>query len=157
MQTALIGIMAGGLIAALAYATWTDLRSRTIPNPLNAGIALAAPLWWWACGMTPWPGVAIQIAMGAAALLIFMGAFALGAMGGGDVKLIAALGLWLVPSAFFQMIVWMSLGGGLLTLGMLIWHRVRKAETPLEIPYGVAIAAATAPVLAQRYIYHFGS
>lgn len=156
MQTALIGIMAGGLITALAYATWTDLRSRTIPNPLNAGIALAAPLWWWACGVAPWPGVAIQITLGATALLIFMGAFALGAMGGGDVKLIAALGLWLVPTAFFQMIVWMSLGGGLLTLGMLIWHRLRKAETPLEIPYGVAIAAAAAPVLAQRYIYHFG-
>jgi len=155
MQTALIGIMAGGLIAALAYATWTDIRSRIIPNPLNAGIALAAPLWWWASGLAPWPGVAVQVALGGAALLVLMGAFAMGAMGGGDVKLIAALGLWLVPLDFFQMIVWMSLGGGLLTLGMLIWHRVRKIETPLEIPYGVAIAAAAAPVLAQRYIYHF--
>jgi prepilin peptidase CpaA len=156
MQSVVIGIMAGGLIAALAYATWTDLRARIIPNPLNAGIALAAPLWWWACGLAPWPDVAIQIALGSAALLVFMGAFAMGAMGGGDVKLIAVLGLWLVPTDFFAMLVWMSLGGGLLTLGMLAWHRVRKPETPLEIPYGVAIAAATAPVLAQRYIYHFG-
>ena len=155
MQTALIGIMAGGLIAALAYATWTDLRSRIIPNPLNAGIALAAPLWWWASGLSPWPGMAIQLAVGGGALLIFMGAFALGAMGGGDVKLLGALGLWLLPGDFFEMIVWMSLGGGLLTVAMLIRHRLRKAETPLEIPYGVAIAAAAAPVLAQRYIYHF--
>jgi prepilin peptidase CpaA len=155
MQTALIGIMAGGLIAALLYATWTDIRARIIPNPLNAGIALAAPLWWWASGLGLWPGAAIQIAIGGVALLLFMGAFALGMMGGGDVKLIAALGLWLVPPDFLKMIVWMSIGGGVLTLVMLVWHRVRRAEGQVEIPYGVAIAAATIPVLAQRYLYHF--
>ena len=153
MQTALIGIMAGGLIAALLYATWTDIRARIIPNPLNAGIALAAPLWWWACGMAPWPGVAIQFAVAGIALLIFVGAFAMGAMGGGDVKLIAALGLWLVPLDFMRMIVWMSIGGGLLTIGMMTWHRLRKIKTRLEIPYGVAIAIATIPVLAERYFY----
>jgi prepilin peptidase CpaA len=156
MQTALIGLMAGGLIAALAYATWTDLRARIIPNPLNAGIALTAPLWWWASGLGVWPGAAIQIGLGTVALLLFMGAFALGAMGGGDVKLIAALGLWLVPPDFFRMIVWMSLGGGLLTLVMLVQHRLRKAEGQPEIPYGVAIAVATIPILGQRYLYHFG-
>jgi prepilin peptidase CpaA len=155
MQTALIGLMAGGLIAALAYATWTDLRARIIPNPLNAGIALAAPLWWWASGLTPWPGVAIQLALAGVALLIFLGAFAIGAMGGGDVKLIAALGLWLVPLDFMRMIVWMSIGGGLLTVIMLIRHRIRNDQDLLEIPYGVAIAIATIPVLAERYIYQF--
>lgn len=154
MQTALIGIMAGGLIAALGYAMWTDIRARIIPNPLNAGIALAAPLWWWASGLSPWPGMAIQLAVGGVALLIFMGAFALGAMGGGDVKLIAALGLWMVPPDFLRMLIWMSLGGGLLTLAMLARKWLRKIEGPLEIPYGVAIVVATVPLLAQRYIYH---
>lgn len=153
MQTALIGIMAGGLIAALLYATWTDIRARIIPNPLNAGIALTAPLWWWACGIAPWPGVAIQFAVAGVALLIFVGAFAIGAMGGGDVKLIAALGLWLVPLDFMRMIVWMSIGGGLLTIGMMAWHKLRKIDGHLEIPYGVAIAIATIPVLAERYFY----
>jgi prepilin peptidase CpaA len=155
MQMALIGLMAGGLIGALAYATWTDLRERIIPNPLNAGIALAAPLWWWASGLTPWPGIAIQLALAGIALLIFLGAFAIGAMGGGDVKLIAALGLWLVPLDFVRMIIWMSIGGGLLTVIMLVRHRVRNDQQPLEIPYGVAIAIATIPVLAERYIYQF--
>ena len=156
MQTIFIELLAGGLVAALCYAIWTDWRERVIPNPLNAGIALAAPLWWWASGIAPWPGVAIQLAVGGVALLIFMGAFAIGAMGGGDVKLIAALGLWLVPPDFMQMIVWMSIGGGLLTVAMMLLHRVRKAEGPLEIPYGIAIAAATIPELTQRYLYHFG-
>lgn len=156
MRTIFMELLAGGLVAALVYAIWTDARARVIPNPLNAGIALAAPLWWWASGIAPWPGVAAQLAVGGVALLIFMGAFAIGAMGGGDVKLIAALGLWLVPMDFMQMIIWMSLGGGLLTLAMLVWHRLRKAEGPLEIPYGIAIALATIPILTQRYLYHFG-
>jgi prepilin peptidase CpaA len=156
MRTIFIELLAGGLVAALVYAIWTDARARVIPNRLNAGIALAAPLWWWASGIAPWPGVAAQLAVGGVALLIFMGAFAIGAMGGGDVKLIAALGLWLVPMDFMQMIIWMSLGGGLLTLAMLVWHRLRKAEGPLEIPYGIAIALATIPILTQRYLYHFG-
>jgi prepilin peptidase CpaA len=155
MQTALTGLLTGGLVAALVYAMWTDIRARIIPNPLNAGIALAAPLWWWACGVAPWPGIAIQLAVAGVALLIFAGAFAIGAMGGGDVKLIAALGLWLAPLDFMRMIVWMSIGGGILTVAMLVRHRLRKLETPLEIPYGVAIAIATIPVLAERYFYQF--
>ncbi len=77
MHNAIIGLLAGGLIAALLYATWTDLRARIIPNPLNAGIALAAPLWWWALDMHPWPGVAFQLAVAGAALLVFVGAFAI--------------------------------------------------------------------------------
>jgi prepilin peptidase CpaA len=155
MQTALTGLLTGGLVAALVYAMWTDLRARIIPNPLNAGIALAAPLWWWACGVAPWPGIAIQLAVAGVALLIFAGAFAIGAMGGGDVKLIVALGLWLAPLDFMRMIVWMSIGGGVLTAIMLVRHKLRKIETPLEIPYGVAIAIATIPVLAERYFYQF--
>jgi prepilin peptidase CpaA len=155
MQDAIIGLFAGGLAAALVYAIWTDLRQRIIPNPLTAGIALAAPAWWWAIGMSPWPGIAFQLALFVVALLLFAGIFALGAMGGGDVKLIAALALWLAPLDFMRMIVWMSVGGGVLTVVMLIRHRLRRTEDPLEIPYGVAIALATLPILAQRYLYHF--
>jgi prepilin peptidase CpaA len=155
MQTVITGLMTGGLIVALLYATWTDIRARIIPNPLNAGIALSAPLWWWACGIAPWPGIAIQLAVAGVALLIFAGAFAIGAMGGGDVKLIVALGLWLAPLDFMKMIVWMSIGGGILTVAMLARHKLRQIEAPLEIPYGVAIAIATIPVLAERYLYQF--
>jgi prepilin peptidase CpaA len=148
-------ILAAGLIVALGYAIWTDLRARIIPNPLNAGIALAAPIWWWAIGLEPWPGAAIQIALAAIALIVFIGLFALGAMGGGDVKLIGALGLWLLPLDMLRMLVWMSLAGGALTVVMLIAHKIRKYEGRPEIPYGVAIALATAPLIAERYIYHF--
>lgn len=157
MHLPFYSVLAGALIAALLYAIWTDLRERIIPNPLNAGIALAAPLWWWSTGIGLWPGVPVQLAVAGVALLLFLGAFAMGAMGGGDVKLIAALGLWLLPLDFLQMLVWMAIGGGVLTLVVLAWHRLRRAEGRPEIPYGVAIACATIPLIAERYVYQFGS
>lgn len=135
----------------------TDLRARIIPNGLNAGIALAAPLWWWTSGIDLWPGVAIQVGVAGIALAVFMAAFAIGAMGGGDVKLIAALGLWLLPLDFLTMLVWMAIGGGVLTVATLVWHRLRHGAGKPEIPYGVAISLAAMPVFAERYLYHFGS
>ncbi|USI71940.1 A24 family peptidase [Sphingomonas morindae] len=144
------------LVAGLGYACWTDARARIIPNPLTAAIALAAPLWWWASGLALWPDAAFQIGIAAAALLLFLAAFALGAMGGGDVKLIAALGLWLAPLDFMRMLIWMALAGGLLTVAMLVLHQLRRAPGRPEIPYGLAIVAAALPIFAERYIYHFG-
>jgi prepilin peptidase CpaA len=47
--------MSYGLLAALAIAllvaAYTDMRRRQIDNELNAIIALAAPLFWWASHM----------------------------------------------------------------------------------------------------------
>ncbi len=157
MHQPLFALLAGGLIAALALAIVTDLRARIIPNGLNAAIALAAPLWWWTTGVDLWPGAALQIGIAGAALAVFMAAFAIGAMGGGDVKLIAALGLWLLPVDFLSMLVWMAIGGGVLTVATMVWHRLRHGEGKPEIPYGVAISLAAMPIFAERYLYHFGS
>ncbi|WP_419825842.1 A24 family peptidase [Sphingomonas sp.] len=156
MQVVIHMLLAIGLVAALGIAIWTDLRARIIPNWLNAGIALSAPLWWWSIGLSPWPGAAIQLGLAAIALALFVAAFAAGAMGGGDVKLIAALGLWLLPPDFLRMLVWMSVAGGIVTVATLAWHRLARAEGRPEIPYGVAIACATVPIFAERYLYQFG-
>ena len=144
------------LALLLGIAACTDIRSRTIPNALNAAVALLGPVWWWANGLAPWPDVAIQLALFAAVLAVFTGLFAIGAMGGGDVKLLAALALWLPFDPLMDMLVLMAIGGGVLTLGMLVLHRLRRAEGRPEIPYGVAIAFATLWVCSQRYLYQFG-
>ena len=146
---AVLGVM-------LCAAAWSDIRSRTISNGLNGAIALLAPLWWWANGLSLWPGVAIQLALFAFVFLVFLGLFVAGAMGGGDVKLLAALALWLPFDPLMDMLFLMAIAGGVLTLVMLIIHRVGKAEGRPEIPYGVAIAVATIWVSGQRYLYHFG-
>jgi prepilin peptidase CpaA len=156
MQTGIYAVLATGLVVALMTAVMTDLRARIIPNRLTLAIGLAAPLWWWSSGLPLWPGAAVQLALGGLALAAFFGVFAIGAMGGGDVKLIAALGLWLLPGDFLRMLMWMALAGGLLTLAMLAWHKLRRLSEQPEIPYGVAIVAATLPVFAERYFYHLG-
>ena len=82
-QTVLLALLASGLV----YSCWTDWTSRTIPNWLTGGIALSAPLFWVASGLSPWPDMAIQIAIGLVMFGLFLGAFAAGLMGGGDVGL----------------------------------------------------------------------
>ena len=145
-----------GLLAALAIAllvaAFTDLRSRQIGNWLNGGIALAAPLFWWANGLTLWPDVALQVGVALGTLAILTVMFALRAMGGGDVKLLTALALWIAPMLFLKLLVVMALVGGVLTIGFAAWHLFRRQREKLAIPYGVAIAMAGLWVIGTGYM-----
>ena len=115
------------LAIALLVAAFTDLRSRHIGNWLNGAIALAA-------------------------FAVLAGLFALRAMGGGDVKLLTALALWIAPMLFLKLLVVMALVGGVLTLVFGAWHVMRKRREKLAIPYGVAIALAGLWVLGTNYL-----
>ena len=135
-----IYLLWGGLAIALIVATITDIRSRHISNWLNLAIALGAPIFWLLSGMTFWPEMIAQIGLAAVIFTIFAGMFALGAMGGGDVKLLTALALWMHWLTFLELLVIMSIAGGLLTLLMMVSKQIRKTEGPIKVPYGVAIA-----------------
>ena len=143
------------LAAALAVAAVGDWRSRIIPNRLNAAIAVLAIPFWWASGRSIWPDMALQVAVAAAVFALFALAFYLGAMGGGDVKLVAALALWLPAMAVLKLLVIMSIAGGLLTLAMLIPHRFAKSAGQPEIPYGIAIAFAGFWLIGERILNQF--
>ena len=133
----------GAFVLLLVSAGIEDVREREIANWKNAAIALLAPVWWWSIGLSLWPGVAIQIALAAVVFAIFVGAFALGQMGGGDVKLIGAVALWLPFEPLAWMLVAMSLLGGALTLLLLAENWWRRSKAPIEVPYGVAIVIAS--------------
>jgi len=156
MGTGLTWILLGLLALMLLAASWWDLRTRTIPNQLNLAIALLAIPFWWASGLGPWPDVALQVGVAALVFGLFTLAFALGAMGGGDVKLVAAIALWLPWQAVLGLLVIMSLAGGALTLAMAIRHRLARNEGKLEIPYGVAIAFGGMWLISERFLYQFG-
>ncbi len=128
------------LAIALLIAATTDIRSRRISNRLNAAIALAAPIFWWSSGLSLWPDVAIQLGVALAAFALLCGLFAMGWMGGGDLKLLTALALWIEPTSFAQLLIIMALAGGALTVLMAFWHIARRQKERLAIPYGVAIA-----------------
>jgi prepilin peptidase CpaA len=141
-------LMLALLAILLVVAAVTDIQSRIISNRLNAAIALLAVPWWFAIGLGGYD-ILFQLGLAAAVLVVFAICFALGMMGGGDVKLLAALGLWLPLTKMLIMLEIMALGGGLLTIGMLVAHKLRKAPGKPEIPYGVAIVGASLLVVAN--------
>lgn len=100
--------------AVLAVATFTDLRSRRIPNWLvlpflGSGILVNA----WLHG---WHGVGQSVAGLAVGLGIYGLLFCLGGMGMGDVKLCAAIGAWVGPAQLMIAIVITGLAGGVMAL-----------------------------------------
>jgi prepilin peptidase CpaA len=148
-------LLCAALAMMLLWAAAVDIRTRTIANGLNLAIALMAPVFWWATGVDVWPDAAIRVGVAVAVFLLFAAAFHIGAMGGGDVKLAAALALWFAPGDTLFLIVIMSLAGGLLTLIVMIEHKAKKNEGRPEVPYGVAIAFGGLWLLAQRFLNHF--
>ena len=144
-------VILGLLMIAAAI---SDVRSRTISNQLNAAMALLAIPFWIASGLAFWPDVAIQLGAALLVFLLFAGLFAMGAMGGGDVKMIGAVMLWIPLPLFLPMLMVMAIGGGLLSAAMLIHMKLRPSERPVEVPYGVAIAAAGLWALHQHYLNH---
>ncbi|HYW15924.1 MAG TPA: prepilin peptidase [Allosphingosinicella sp.] len=155
MQGALSWFFIALLGAAMLWASIGDWRTRTIPNWLNGAIALLAIPYWWSVGLGLWPDVALQIglAMGVFGLLAL--AFALGWMGGGDVKMAAAIALWLPFAGVVKLLAIMSIAGGVLTLAMLAAHRMAKAAGQPEIPYGVAIAFGGFWLIGERILNQF--
>jgi prepilin peptidase CpaA len=129
----------------LLWAAGEDVRRLIIPNWISLTIVGLYPLYLVTGPTTPdW-----MMAAGVAALTLVVGfgLFALNLMGGGDVKLMAAIALWAGPSEFPVLVLVTSLVGGVIAFFMLIqrWisssrHRGERAKAGV-MPYGVAIAA----------------
>ena len=140
------------LAPALLVAAVGDWRHRDIPNLLNLAIALTAPLHWWAAGYALWPEIAIIVGLAAILFAMFAMAFSIGAMGGGDVKLIAALALWMTPGQLPVMLIVMALAGGVLTIAVMIHHRATRRLGKPEIPYGIAISLGGLAVVMNQIL-----
>ncbi|HLO20164.1 MAG TPA: prepilin peptidase [Sphingomicrobium sp.] len=143
------------LAVILVVAAVIDVRTFTISNRLNLTVALLAPVYWASVALSPWPDIAVQLAGGAVVFVLLAGAFYAGMMGGGDVKLAAALALWFSPLSTIKFLVLTSIAGGVLTLVVVAWHWARKREGRPEIPYGVAIAFGGLAILTQRFLNQF--
>ncbi len=142
-------LLLGLLVLILVSAGIEDARIREISNWKNAAIALLAVPWWFAMGLSPWPDMAIQLGIALGIFALFAAAFQLGMMGGGDVKMIAALALWFPFNQLVSLLIIMSLAGGAITLVMLIDKWVRRRSEQPEVPYGIAIAIAALLTLRE--------
>lgn len=107
-------------VLVLAVSTFTDLRSRRIPNWLvlpflAVGIVVSfVPKGWHGIGIGP----SLE---GAGLGLLLFGILAfMGGMGMGDVKLCAAIGAWIGPQQLFVALVLTGIAGGVMAIGWAI-------------------------------------
>lgn len=163
----------------VAQAAVTDLALRKIPNVLTvSGMLIACVLQAMNGTVAQW--LSIWLAGLLAGFFLFLPLYLLRAMAAGDVKLMAMVGAFLGPLAAVHVALLAYLAGGVMALLMLLWSgRWRDAArnvaavlkpgcarllgVPLVpvprtaiasvggMPYGVAIALATAAVLAWRH------
>lgn len=105
------------LVVPLALVTWMavgDVITRRIPNYLTLGTALAG-LGFQLGFNGPW-GLLDGFLGLLLGFCLLIGFYALGGMGAGDVKALAALGAWLGPKLTFYLFIYMALAGGLLVV-----------------------------------------
>jgi prepilin peptidase CpaA len=136
-----------------------DVRTRRIPNVLTFSAALAGLLFhWFAAGPE---GVFVAAAGWLVGLGLFLPFFALGGMGGGDVKLLAALGAWVGPQETLWLAVYAGIAGGVLGVGVALsrgylktaLHNVAGAlrywgSAGIRPVPGLTLESGTAPRLA---------
>ena len=145
----------------MVYAGLMDLTTMKIRNrlvlALLAAYAILAPLAGFTIAEIAW-----SAAIAAVVFAVCFGFFALGWMGGGDVKLLAVIVLWLGFDHAPNFLVYTGLFGGALTLAIL---QLRAASLPaflgnkpwiaklqsdgVGIPYGVAMTLAALVVFTQ--------
>jgi prepilin peptidase CpaA len=102
-----------GLLVAFA-ACVTDLRSRRIPNVLTFGATAAALVFHAVTGQAS--GLLQSVEGWLVGAAIFFLPFALGGLGAGDVKLLAALGAWVGPLDAMWISLYTGVSGGVLAL-----------------------------------------
>ena len=119
------------LVVPVGFAAVCDLRTREIPDWTAllivawAGLATAAGL-----HEVTWIGMAAGSLLAAA---LAVPVFYLGGLGGGDTKLLVAIGAAVGPWALLSILAWMAVAGG--TLALLSMVRRKR-----EFAYGPAIA-----------------
>jgi prepilin peptidase CpaA len=102
------------IIAVALVACVIDLRERRIPNWLTFGAALAGVIFQvWTGGVDGLKTAALGWVVGAA---IFFLPFALGGLGAGDIKLLAALGAWIGPIDILWLSVYTGIAGMVLAI-----------------------------------------
>jgi prepilin peptidase CpaA len=105
------------LIAALIAAV-TDVWKFKVYNALTLPLLVSGLLYHGITGgLTALGGSSLGMLFGFGILLLF---YAMGAMGSGDVKLMAAIGAWLGMPLTFYVFIASSLAGGVYAVGLLV-------------------------------------
>ena len=108
------------LFAMLSWAAVGDIRDRRIRNWLTLSIALTGLAQSFAPAHTVSPLASVTgLAAGFALTFVL---FALGALGGGDVKLLAGIGAWLGPGPVLAVFAIEAIAGMVIVLVQAAWQ-----------------------------------
>lgn len=165
----LIAVVFWSYVALLACAALFDVCKFTIPNWISLALvglflvaAFTLPVRFdWLSHL----GAMAVVLCGSLLLYRF------GFIGGGDLKLMAAVGLWVGLGDLLQLVVWVGIAGAVFTLSVIALRRLLTgalvAQTAFQqvtlprvllpgeqIPYGVAIAAGG--IWLARGLPHLG-
>ncbi len=160
-MTILLPVLKSVYVACICYAIVSDFTRLVIPNWIVIALVSAFAV-FAAVRMEP-GSILVHIAVAAIVLLFFLGFFLVGWVGGGDVKLIAAIALWMGPEKASLFVMLTALLGSLLALALLqikkhghragaapgstwgstwLLQRLRVLAEQGRCPYGVAIGVA---------------
>jgi prepilin peptidase CpaA len=157
LEAAVLTVLPG----AVAFAAAMDIFTMKIPNRISIVLVLAFFPLALLAGLGPWE-VAAHVGAGALMLLVGFGLFACGWFGGGDAKLMAAVGLWVGFDVLPLYLISVALAGGLIAgafatvrsvplprflLGQPWALRLHRQDG--GIPYGIALAAGALIVFPQ--------
>jgi prepilin peptidase CpaA len=131
------GLLAALVIALLIIAALADVATRTIPDTIAAAVGLLGIGARLLTG--PW-AVAASAAAALALLVVLVVLHARGLMGGGDVKLAAAICLGLSLQSAQRFVVVTAMAGGVLALMHLVarWA-LRDAQPAAPAPRGASL------------------
>jgi prepilin peptidase CpaA len=150
------------LPGSMAFAAAMDLITMTIPNriALVMLVAFFPAAFLASLGL---PEIAAQLGTGLAVLLLGMGLFFCGWCGGGDVKLVAAIALWIGFDQLVTYLLYTALAGGVLATvvsmlrstplpGVLLGENwAVRLHRDTGIPYGIALAAGALLVYPHTF------
>lgn len=139
------------LILALAAAAVEDAVRLRISNLACAAVLVAGLVAVAIHGLSPalWQNAVVCMAV----LVLGTAVFAAGWLGGGDIKLLAAIGFWLDLRAAAGLIAAVFAAGGVVALIYLLARRIAdndRGSRHTAVPYGLAIVLGAAFIFATQ-------
>ena len=102
----------------MIVAAWSDAMDFTIPNRIIVGLLVLYPAYVMTTTVpVDW---LMAVAISSGILALGMGLYAVGTVGAGDIKLIAATALWAGPEHTLDFVLLTALAGGVVSLALLV-------------------------------------
>jgi prepilin peptidase CpaA len=152
MAFSLANTLAVAASIVLAISAYWDIRYRLLPD-IASGILIFLAIARWSLA-ADWHSLVWALAGGFGVFAATAVAFAIGWIGGGDVKLMSATSFFVGTNGLIGFLVTTAMLGGVVSVLVLMWHfgasgvrRFRNRDDGHEntrptVPYGAAIALA---------------